>query len=85
MWIIVNAHVDYGNVYASHTPEIFLFLFHHTLAATWLMLLLLISAPNTTFDIYIYSSVVDMFNCDVTSCPLKKQTAAVIMPLEVMK
>jgi hypothetical protein len=33
---------------------------------------------------YTHCAVVDMYNCDVTSCPLKKQTAAV-MPLEVMK
>jgi len=52
MWIIVSAHVNNGNGYASHTPQIFPFLSYHTLAATWLMFLVLISTPNTKFDIY---------------------------------
>ena len=33
---------------------------------------------------YVHCSFVNMFNSDVTSCPLKKQTAAVV-PSEVMK
>jgi len=44
-WRTSKFRVHQGKVYASHTPQIFSLFCHHTVAATWLMSLLVTSEP----------------------------------------
>ena len=64
------SRVHHGNVYASQTPEIVSLLCHHTLAATWLITPLAISATKHKI---LYSYVTEIPAYKATSRTLNKQ------------